>query len=574
MMHTTIGLDIGKNAVRCAVCNVDGQKVEIVTCLQEPVTESGLGQALTDISKKITDSRIQIDAIGATLDPTLMLSAHRTMPFNDPRAIEQVLPQFLGDVWNIDENAQVAFDVGAFVEDKSAEDADNKDGDGPVGGYDVYAIHYPRSNIAELIDLFKESRIDPHVMLPSTEAMSFGIGPILDAGNGCWCLLDIGADITTLYVVCEGKLALSRAFRVGSSNIDTELAAAFKIEPAEARSMKERTGFVAAPGNEALMYQRYVQSRRLEQWDINPVVMSQTCMRGLSMLFSSFRQTLINFATKNRIEPTMLYLTGNGAKLVGLDEVLAQFSGIRCSLELPLSAKLKQSFNDVGMVQKLGTEAGRDNVLSAFSLDAACVANAAAQNIDGKCPLNLRRGALAHKGSLAFIQDNKWLLAALAVGLIAMLIFMTVTKIGMINAEHDRIKAALEQASQDVFGKKMVKYSDIEAEFNQSKGYDFIPEITAFTHFRWLSDQITMNLSDVELDIQSLDINNLQKTVTIQGDVTGDEGLTKFLQLLEQYECFPDEIDMPRTSLAKDRTHFTGLKIQAHHCMGNGGDNE
>ncbi len=574
MMHTTIGLDIGKNAVRCAVCHVDGQKVEIVTCLQEPITDAGLGQALTDISKKITDSKIQIDAIGATLDPTLMLSAHRSMPFNDPRAIEQVLPQFLGDVWNIDDNAQVAFEVGGFVEDKSSEDAESKEGDGPVGGYDVYAIHYPRSNIADLIDQFKVGRIDPHVMLPSTEAMAFGIGPVLDAGNGCWCLLDIGADISTLYVINDGKIALARAFKVGSANIDDEIAAAFKIELPEARSMKERTGFIAAPGREPQVYQHYVQSRRLEQWDINPAVMSQTCMRGLNMLFSSFRQTLINFATKNRIEPTTLYLTGNGAKLAGLDDFLAQFSGIPCTLDLPLSMKVRQSFNDAGMSQKLFAEGGRDSMISAFSLDAACVANAAAQNIDGKCHLNLRRGALAHKGSLAFIQDNKWFLAALAVGLIAMLVFMTLTKIGMVNAEHDRVKAALEQASNDLFGKKMLKYSDIEAEFNQSKGFDFIPEITAFTHFMWLSDQITMNLSDVELDIQQLDINNLQKTVTIKGDVTGDEGLTKFLQLLEQYECFPNEIDMPRTSLVKDRTQFSGLKIQAHHCMGNGGDNE
>ena len=575
MMHTTIGLDIGKYAVRCAVCRIDGQKAEIVQCLQEPITEGDLNQALQTISTQISHTKLQIDAIGATLDPTLMLSAHRSLPFNDPRTVEQVLPQFLGDVWTIDEMSQVAFEVGSFVEQKNADDAEGKnDGDGPVGGYDVYAIHYPRLPIAELIEHFKGTRIDPHVMLPSTEAMSFGLGPALESVDDCWCLLDIGADISTLYVINDDQIALARAFKVGSSSIDDDLATTFNISPEEAKNLKEKTGFVAAPGQEIRQYQRFLQTRQIEQWDVDPNVVSQSCLRGLNMLFSSLRQTLLNFVTKTRVEPTTIYLTGNGARLPGLDDYMAQFAGVRCSCDLPFAPKFKQSLNESVFNRKFNDQTENVSADISFSLDAVCAANAASCNIDGKCPLNLRRGTLAHKGSLAFIQENKWLLAALVVSLIATLIFVSVTKAKMVRTEHDRLKTALEQASEEVFGKKLLTYAQIEDEINQSKGYDFIPEITAFTHFVWISNQVHNNLRGVEMDIQSLDIDNQRKIISISGDVTGDEGLQKFLQLMEQNDCFPKEIQEPKTNKLKDRIHFNNLRIESHHCLNNGGEGE
>ncbi len=575
MMHTTIGLDIGKYAVRCAICRIDGQKAEVVQCLQEPITNGELNLALQTISAQISHTKLQIDAIGATLDPTLMLSAHRSLPFNDPRTVEQVLPQFLGDIWTIDDTTQVAFEVGNFVEQKNADDGENKgDSDGPVGGYDVYAIHYPRQPIAELIEDFKGTRIDPHVMLPSTEALAFGLGTVLESVDDCWCLLDIGADISTLYVINNAKIALTRAFKVGSSSIDDDLAATFNISPEDAKNLKEKAGFIAAPGQEIRQYQRFLQTRQIEQWDVDPNVLSQSCLRGLNMLFSSLRQTLLNFVTKNRIEPTTIYLTGNGARLAGFEDYLAQFAGVKCSCNLPFGPKFKQSLNESVFSRKFNAQTENAPVNVEFSLDAVCAANAAACNIDGKCPLNLRRGALAHKGSLAFIQENKWLLAALVVSLIATLIFVSVTKARMVRTEHDRLKTALEQASEEVFGKKLLTYAQIENEINQSKGYDFVPEVTAFTHFVWISNRIHNDLKDVEMDIQSLDIDNQRKIISISGDITGDEGLQKFLQLMEQNDCFPNEIPEPKTNKLKDRIHFNNLRIESHHCAGNGGNNE
>ena len=562
MLHTTIGLDIGRRAVRCAICNIDGQKISMSHCLRVAVGEQGVNEALSSLSERVAALKLSVDAVGATVDPTLMLSAHRSLPFNEPHAVEQILPQSLGDIWTIDENSQIAFEVGRFVEQK-AEDGENAGSSEPVGGYDVYAIHYPRVPLAEQIDQFKSAHLDPHVMIPSSEALKYALGGVIEPPQDCWCLLDIGEDYSVLWVVNGAEILLSRAFKVGSSAIDDALVEAYGISRDEARNMKERTGFVAVPGAEVSQYKLFVMNNVVEQWDIDPAAMSQACLRGLGMLFSSFRQTLINFATKNRMEPVAIYLVGNGANLPGLDEYLAQFSGVSCSRNIPLSLRFRQSF-DGAVAQNAVDIVPLD---TSFPLDAVCAAVAADQNIDGKYALNLRRGALAHKGSLAFIQENKWLFAALFVGVLVALIFMMVTKANMIRSEHDRVKQALEKASMEVFDKKLLSKAQVEAEISQSKGFDFIPEKTAFTHFAWLSSQVNDNLSDVEMDINSLDIDNQRKIVTIRGDVSGDDGLPKFMQLLETYECFPKEIQEPKTSKSKDRTSFT-LRIESHHCGG------
>ena len=113
---------------------------------------------------------------------------------------------------------------------------------------------------------------------------------------------------------------------------------------------------------------------------------------------------------------------------------------------------------------------------------------------------------------------------------------------------------------------------EIQKEFESSQSYDFIPERTAFTHLLWLSNNINDNLADVEMDLNSLEIDIQRKIVKIRGEVSGDDGLPRFMQLLEQYECFPEDIKEPKTSKIKDRTSFT-MSVDANNCP-TGGRND
>ncbi|MBQ9244180.1 MAG: rod shape-determining protein [Proteobacteria bacterium] len=552
MAYKTVGIDIGAHAVRFVLCQTE-MKASII---QSGVIESdgspeGNDRALEQLAERLVKlKREQIDAIGMCVDPTIVLSTHRMFDFSDPALIDKILPTSVMDIWKNDGSAQLAFEVGEYVDGGDEGDADGEERE---KGYDVRVINYPYMALCEKLAPLKRVQIDPHVVLPATEALPYALPGMLDVGDDeVYVILDIGAR-KTLLSVCEGRsVKLSRALKVGGGTLDSAIAEYFQIPLDDARILKECSGFVAVPGAERAVYERSLQSGEISATEgVDEIALGQACASGLGVLFQGIRQTLMNYLSQRHAEPTHVYLTGGCAQLAGLGDWMSQYMGVPCTVGVPFG---------------IWTEA-KDGV----TLDACAAALAAAANIEGKCPLNLRRGRLAHKGSLAYLQENKWVLLSCAAILIGAIIFMMVTHAKTVREEHDRLEAALAETTQAVFGKKLLKYNQIDKEIRSSQSYNFIPEYTAFSHFMWLSNNINDNLADVEMDLNSLEIDMQRKIVKIRGEVGGDEGLPRFMQLLEQYECFPDEIPEPRTSKVKDRTSFT-LSVNANHCP-TGGDN-
>ena len=559
MSHTTLGIDIKSQSIRYAVCNFSngGIGADIreynTVAIQPTETSDGFSEALAQISKQLENIKgLQIDNIGLLLDPTLVLSAHRTLPFNDPKTVEKILPQDLNDVWKLDGSSQIAFQVGDKVKMQAEEGEESEE------GYDILAINFPYEPLSALLEKFKNSRIDPHLAIPTTYALPYALGTFIKPPEETWAIIDIGEKSTIIACGIEGKIELMRAIKVGSSSNDETIASFFNLTPEDAKRLKEATGFVALPQQETATYQMLVNARAIDPYDIDPITLSRACTQGMEVLINALRQTMVSFSSKFHTEPECFYLTGGGARLRNLATWLSQLAGVPCYLGVPLKQDLKS------------TLANADEI--ALDICAPAVAAAAAANADNNCPLNLRKGALAHKGNLAFLQDNKWMLAAIVFALIAVLIFMTSTRAKAVQTEHDKIKQALEESTNELFGKKMLSKQQISKEIEESAGYDFLPEKTAFTHFSWISNNVNDNLADIEMDLSSLDIDTQRKIVTIKGEVAGDDGLPRFMQLLEQYECFPDEIQEPKTTKVKEKTSFT-LRVDANHCA-MGGDSE
>lgn len=578
-MHTTLGIDIGKCVVRLAVCKTDGGQVNFDQLVAFPINrfddEHGLNTALSHASEWIAHyaKKTPIDASGMTVDPTLALSLHHLMPFNDLSTIEKIMPAQLADVWNLDDSRLLAFEIGEFVKStaSNAEEDDNEDSES-TSGYDIHVINYPIAGLSELLNTLQAHNIDPHVVLPANDAMPYALKGILDLPECGWAILDIGCDKSLLTIGIGNKICQTRAFKLGSSAVDQALMEAFELDEKDACYLKETSGFISIPGMEYQTFAQLYSRRSLntpqeiefhtpewigqngQKWPVDPAVLAQACARGTEILATAVRQTLASFAAKN---PSMtsfqFYLSGGGSKLAGMTEWFSRYLDVPSSDQLPLrNSGLKTDPH--------------------FSLEAASVAVAAEINIETTCTLNLRRGPLAHKGSLAYLKDNKWLIASLVIGVIIALVFMINTHTQKVESEHAKLKSALSEATENVFGKKLLKYNQIESEIAASEGFSFIPERTAFTHFAWISSQVNDNLSDVEMDLNSLDIDTQRKIVTIRGEVAGDDGLPRFMQLLEQYECFPNEIPEPKTSKVKERTAFT-LRVDANQCK-MGGDSE
>lgn len=560
MIHTTLGINIGSQSVHYALCTSNYPNVELLTggdiaLLIDENTDQmqALDAALDSLAQRLEPFKKQtIDAIGLALDPTKALFAHRLLPFNDPKAIDKILSQNLADIWNIDENTHIAFEVGDFVKNENERTKSENEEEESEEGYDVYVVNYPKDVLAALLEKLKLHGFDPHVAIVSGDALQFALGSVLCESDEPYALLDIGKNNAILSICSGKKVLLSRALKLGGVNIDDAIAKTFEMSLQDAENLKISSGFVAFPSSEMQTYTDYLNAQRLQPANVDPTALAHACSQPLSLLNAALRQSLIQFATKNHLEPTHLYLIGGGANLCGLDVCLSQLLGIPCSVGVPFAPSFQCNHPQI-------------------AVDALSAALSAERNIENKCAINLRRGDLSHKGSLAVIQDNKWLLASLVLLVIGSLIFMTVTKTKAIQEEHDRLKTSLEQTSTRVFGKKLMSYKQISDELENSRSYALIPEKTAFTHFAWLSTQINDNMADVEMDLNSLDIDIQRKIVTLRGEIAGNEGLPKFMQLLEQYECFTDEIPAPKTVIKNDRVAFT-LRIDATQCNAGGED--
>lgn len=555
MAHRTIGIEIGEKSIHLVQCYVTETEVTVErqTHMRLPEAKDDKRGSLHEITNWVySDRGHSIDAIGQTVDSTSALIAHKVFALNDPRVIDKVLDMTMADTWTITPDTQLSFEIGEFVKAKSEEDED---------GYDVTVLNYPKSKLQEHIDLLKPNRLDPHVMLPELQAIKYAVERFLNLPSEPCALIDIGSNKASLTIVDDNKITMSRAFMLGSARIDESLAQALNITPDEAETLKCSSGFLAMPGEEMATYEKLVGMNEivpLEDTSLIPTI-TASCANGISMLFTAIHQSLMGFVTKTRKEPMMIYIMGGGSQLPGLEDWMTRQMGVPCTRSIPLAN---------------GTS-GSDSILLQpdFSMDALCAAIAAATNIDSACSLNLRRRDLAHKGSLEYLKDSSWVLASLILLIILSASFLTATRFKTINTEHAQIKAALEQASESTFGKKMTNLKTIKKEMDASKGYTFLPNKTAFEHFEWLSNEITMNLSDVDLELSQLDIDTQRKIVTLRGEVGGDDGLPKFMQLLEQYECFPNEIAEPKTSKIKERTAFT-LRVEANHCSTGGGDDD
>lgn len=548
MAHKTIGIEIGAQQIHLVVCTVDGYGATIEQQLSarydQTDDENTCSQVLKELANQIyAASGTPIEAIGMSLDSTRTLSTHEILPFSDPKIIENTIYNTMADQWTLTEDSIIAFEVGSYVNPKSEEE---------TGGYDVFVLHASSKDIQDNIQILAPCRLDPHVILPELQAFGFILKDFVRHVKTPSVILDMGAEKTRLYIIDENRnVILSRVFKLGGKQLDQSIAETFQLSLEEAEELKCSSGFVALPGKELQQYQHLVHSGVLVPTESDPRLLCQACLSGLNMLYTGIYQSLVLATASMKLDISNIYLTGNASHLAGLEEWLTAQFNVPCTTNIPVI--------------------NHENVKSAdFSFCAIGAAIAASRNIDAACPLNLRKGKLAHKGSLEYLNETKWLLLALVMLLAITGILSMTTRINAVNAEYNQLKHAVEKASQDVFGHKMTSLKQIQKEVESSQGYSFIPARTAFTHFEWLSNKIH-EATDMEMELSQLDIDVQRKIVTLRGEVAGDEGLPKFLLLLEEYECFPDEIPEPKTSKNKERTAFT-LRVEATNCSSGGAD--
>ncbi|MFA5624300.1 MAG: pilus assembly protein PilM [Bradymonadales bacterium] len=546
MARQYIGIDAGENRVSVAVLEESDKRLSLLWCGREEFGEGhksvDLHHALSALLKR--ERSKEVIAIGANVDASNVLTTKRTLPFNAPRVIEQILAQNVSDLWSKSDEMQLSFEVVGEIESQNEEEGKN---------YEIFVLSYPREALSAEIAKYKEAGVDPQVLLPEQNASPSAISLLFSPPAKVWAILDIGATQSVFTVFSENTMLLSRSIKLGSAIIDETFAEEFELTLKEAKTLKERSAFVSPPQFEDDWGAHFVAAGNIVQSEYEFSAISQLSSRALGRLLSVLNQSLASIRVKEGAELELLLITGAGSLLPGLDHLLASQLATQTSrIEQVLPWEIENS--------------------AEFSWAATVMAANAHLYSQEQCPLNLRQGQFAYKGSLEFINDHKWKLVALFTFLIVCMVFMAVMQFKAVNTESTKLRAALENASEEILGRRILSKNAIIDEMDKGATYAFIPKVTAFKHFEWLSTHIHDNLSDVEFELTALEIDSYQKKVVLRGEVVGDEGLPKIMKLLESYECFPDEIQEPRTQKVKDQVSFT-LRIDANHCL-TGGESE
>ncbi len=548
MAQRFTGIEVGERSVRAVRLSRGARGLVADTAVEEPYAaqsedEGGLRGVLRKLSLR-PDLQADIVALSVPTGPELVTRID--LPFEDEKVIEQVLPNQLTGKWPADEGRVVAFTVLG----KKA---------GPEPLFDVLVLGYPAQLAQGRIALLSGTRLEPHIALPLQLAEVSALRFLTGGRKGCSALLDLG-ETTSLLTVADGEdYVMSRLQRVGGKQITLALAREWSLDESEAERVKQRCAFVAPEGQEDAWFARIREEGGIEPCAHAPAQVAALVRESLKPLLLGLRQSLNALRHQHGKEIEVLHVAGGAARLPGVVPFLSRVLNIDCRPVRLDTPALSNLFPDpLAHPQLIG---------------ALALALVGAESESQSGALNLRRGVLAYKGTLEFLREKMWTFVALAGLLLAAVIFMIATQHHAQTTEHARLKEALGKATEQLLGTQLYSLTEIQTAFERARGFGFIPERTAFDHFEWISNRFHDSLADVEFELEAIEIETMRKTVTIKGEVAGDEGLPMMMSVLERYDCFPSEIPNPRTQKVRGRVSFQ-LRIEAHHCYGAAGDEE
>jgi type IV pilus assembly protein PilM len=525
MAHRVLGIDIGATEIKAVLADVSwrnaqvlGIYVERVPSPQEiaqrpplkapdfPAPDEKAGSAdetaappapvepappwayaLADLLKK---QNIEYHEIHLSLPGASGATHVLTLPFNNRRRLEQVLPFELENLVPFDlEKMHLAFEVL---------------GKAPEGGYRVLICLTPKDTMRRYLGFLARAGVDPKVVDFAPHALYSAMRLALPEEMSPCAVIDFGHTHTDLIVLSQGELVDLRGIPFGGAAIDQALAQTLRVDVDRAARLK-------------------IEQASLRSGD----AVGLALRRGLEPLLVRLRQTLLG-ARSAGVEITRLFLTGRASLLAGLDDMLGDELGVEVRFLQPLPADLPVSAD----VHDAETQAR-----FTYPLALAQRGQGALRGFD----LNLRDGEFFYRRQRKAIQASLRGIAV-AAAIIALLLVYNLA------ASHMQKKAYYEALSNQVVqvylkafpgtqptqpleqfqaqvGKTLAKYKTV--------GFFGEGDLRAVDILKALSDSIP---PDVTVDIKKLDIAT--DSVKIEGECNSFPDVDKLEEALKKIPGF------------------------------------
>jgi type IV pilus assembly protein PilM len=520
MAHKILGIDLGAWSVKLVELEAGFRQSHLTGVYERQLLpalegETPLDRAARTVASLISDEGLQAEMFATSLggDATLRLL---TMPFADPKKIEQVLGYEL--------ESQILGELEGLVYDSVI--STTRAGEGGSSTTNVIAVAAPRETVRAHVDALAAVGAEPRVV--GAAALSYAAlrGHVFAADSDeTLALIDFGHRHTNVCVTRGGMVLFARSIPRGGEDVTLALADVFRMSPADAETAKHEQAFLAVRGQP-------LASPAHQRVD--------TAVRdALRPVMRELRQTLAAYRAAGESPPDRILVTGGAARLDGFVDHVAEELGVPAE-RMVLASDDPFLAPRIAEAARMG-EASAADALPAQALGLALAAAAPVPQV------NLRKGELSYRTDYSYLRGKAGYLAAAVLAILAFAGINAAASLRGLRKEGETLEAQLKRQTTDLFGHPMTDGKEVleELKGGPKGGAPPVPSMTAYD----LLDEISQHVPPPDkekLDILELDIK--PKKIFMKGTVETASQVDELVSALKQIDCFDKNIETGKIS--------------------------
>ena len=515
MAHKILGIDLGTYSVKVAEISAGFRTSQLTGLFERPLLpavegETPLARAARTAAELIADQKLDAEMFATSLggDATLRLL---TMPFSDPKKIEQVLGYEL--------ESQILGELDGLVYDSVV--STTRLGEGGTATTNVIAVAAQKDVVRAHIDALAAIGAEPRVVgaaalsYAALRGHAFPSGGAAEGAGETVAVVDFGHRHTNVCVVRDGTVLFARSIPRGGEDVTVAIAEQFRMSLEDAASSKHAQAFLAQPG---------VAFPSAAHQKVDAVV-----REAVRPLMRELKQTVAAFRAAGETGPDRVLVTGGAARLNGFVEHVENELGVT-------AARLSLIADDPFLDPAMADRARNGEPIAALELPAQALglALAAAAPVP---QVNLRKAELAYRTDYSYLRGKSGYLAAAVLAILAFAAINAAASLRGLRKEGEALEARLRRQSIELFGEPRTDGKAISEELRGGPkgGVPPVPLMTAYD----LLDEISHHVPGADkgkLDITQLEIK--PKKTYIKGTAETAAQVDALADELGKIECF------------------------------------
>lgn len=516
MAHNILGIDLGTYSVKVAVLSAGFRTSQLTGLFERPLLppvegETPLARAARTVAELIADEKLEAEMFATSLggDATLRLL---TMPFSDPKKIEQVLGYEL--------ESQILGELDGLVYDSVV--STTRLGEGGTSTTNVIAVAAQKDVVRAQVEALSAIGAEPRVVgaaalsYAALRGHAFPSGGAAEGGGGeTVAIVDFGHRHTNVCIVRDGTVLFARSIPRGGEDVTVAISEQFRMTLEDAASSKHAQAFLAQPGSAfpSAAHQK-----------VDAVVRD-----AVRPLMRELKQTIAAYRAAGESGPDRVLVTGGAARLNGFVEHVEGELGVT-------TARLGLMADDPFLGPEMAERARNGEAMTAIELPAQALglALAAAAPVP---QVNLRKADLAYRTDYSYLRGKSGYLAAAVLAILAFAAINAAASLRGLRKEGEALEARLRRQTTELFGEPRIDGKAVSEELRGGPkgGVPPVPTYTAYDVLDEISKHVPAG-DKGKLDITQLEIK--PKKTYMKGTVETAAQVDDLVAELKKIDCF------------------------------------